>query len=102
MALLKFSGIRELSVGRGEEPYIFVLLLLMSTFIAFWSNVACVIHAFYNLVILYLWLKHAQLFFFLMFHGFLAKDIILVCRVSCFIHLVQSATEIFHMLTFVY
>lgn len=51
-------------MGRGEEPYIFVLLLLMSTFIAFWSNVACVIHAFYNLVILYLWLKHAQLFFF--------------------------------------
>lgn len=73
---------------------VFVLLLLISTFITFCSkNVACVLYALCNLLILckFIYGLHMPNFFFLMFHGFLTKDIIFVHRVLCFIHLIQSA-----------
>ena len=58
---------------------IFVLLLLFA-FTPFWSkNVASVLYAFCDLLTLYLWLKYAQIIFFLSFCGLLAKDGAFLC-----------------------
>lgn len=57
------SELLRVRVGRDRDTCLFVLSLFRSTFIAFKSkNMSCVIYAFCNLLILYLWLKVTQHF----------------------------------------